>query len=135
MLAQTVPPPPPPPPPPGQIIETDQKADSSVVFIAVENPAMFPGGDIELRKYIREHIVYPQYCIEIGASGTVWISVTVETDGSLSDIEALKEVKECPALAKEALRLVKNMPRWIPGSHNGKVVRMKMNIPVRFVLN
>lgn len=96
---------------------------------------MFPGGDSELMKYIRGHIVYPQLCLEIGVTGVVWVNVTVETDGSLSEITAAKEVKECPPLTQEALRLVKNMPRWIPGTYNGTTVRMGMRIPVRFVLN
>lgn len=100
-----------------------------------ENPAMFPGGSGALKKYLDSNMVYPRICLETEVQGVVYISVMVETDGRLTEITAVKEVKDCPALTKEALRLVKNMPRWIPGTYNETVVRMKMNIPVRFVLN
>lgn len=99
-----------------------------------EVQAMFPGGDPAMKKYLDSNLVYPRYCLETEAKGTVYISAMVETDGSLTEIKVEKGIKECPELAKEALRLVKNMPRWIPGTYNGTVVRMKMNIPVRFVL-
>lgn len=99
-----------------------------------EVQAMFPGGDPAMKKYLDSNLVYPRYCLETEAKGTVYISAMVETDGSLTEIKVEKGIKECPDLAKEALRLVKNMPRWIPGTYNGTVVRMKMNIPVRFVL-
>lgn len=105
-----------------------------VPLVDPEIHPMYPGGDGAMKKYLDSNLVYPRICLEIGTEGVVYIGFMVETDGSLTEIKVEKGIKECPDLAKEALRLVKNMPRWIPGTYNGTTVRMGMRIPVRFVL-
>jgi protein TonB len=69
---------------------------------------------------------------ESGITGTVYITFVVEKDGSLSDIRALREVGGgCTA---EALRVIQTMPRWTPGKQRGVPVRVRINLPVKFML-
>lgn len=121
-----------PPPLPASI--DSLTAGDAAPLVHPEIPPSFPGGDAELKKYLAKNLVYPDRCKEMAIEGTVYISVMVETDGRLTEVKAVKEIKDARDLTKEAIGLVQHMPRWIPGSYNGTVVRMKCNIPVRFSL-
>ena len=85
-----------------------------------------------MKEYIHKQTKYPVTALENGIYGRVIISVIVEKDGILSKIEVLKGVDE--DLDKEALRIIKGMPKWEPGMQNGKAVRVKYIIPVSFRL-
>ena len=69
---------------------------------------------------------------ENGVQGRVIVSFVVERDGSITDVKVVKSVDQ--ALDKEAMRVVKSMPRWIPGKQNGQAVRVKYTVPVTFRL-
>ena len=88
----------------------------------------FPGGQEALLQYLKENVQWPdtESCVQ----GRVIVSFIVETDGSLSDIKVVKSLD--PLFDKEALRIVKSMPKWIPGTQNGQLVRIKYTIPVIF---
>lgn len=103
------------------------------IYDKVELMPLFPGGDQALFSYLAANLRYPAVAEENGVQGRVILSFIVETDGSLSGITVIKSVD--PSLDKEAVRLVRNMPQWMPGKQNGKTVRVKYTIPVTFRLN
>lgn len=92
----------------------------------------FPGGDAALLKWIAEHVSYPAVAAENGIEGLVSCSFVINTDGSISQVEILRS--KDPLLDKEAVRVLKMMPNWKPGMQQGKAVRVKYTVPVRFRL-
>lgn len=102
------------------------------VFDVVEQMPSFPGGPSALMKYLNDNIKYPAEAQENGVQGRVTISFIVNTDGSLSNAHVTRSLD--PSLDREAVRVVKSMPRWVPGKHNGKFVRVSYNVPVSFRL-
>lgn len=93
----------------------------------------FPGGDIALAQYFVNHLSYPQAAREKHTEGTVVVNFTIETDGTIGDVQAIRELPD--GCTQEAVRLVKNMPNWKPGQHNGKPVRIQYSLPVKFSLH
>lgn len=104
--------------------------DNSKLFDVVEQMPSYPGGNGAMMAFISSHVKYPDgnYC----AQGRVIVSFVVERDGSLSSFKVLRSVEE--HFDKEAIRVVKSMPKWKPGRQNGKVVRCKYIVPVAFRL-
>ena len=112
---------------------TAQTKKNDMVFDVVEVMPQFPGGQIAMLKYIMENIKYPKQIMEEGIQGRVTVSFIVEKDGRVSNVRLLRSVQS--ALDKEAIRVVKSMPKWTPGKQNGKPVRVRFNLPVMFKLN
>ena len=112
---------------------TAQTKKNNMVFDVVEVMPQFPGGTIAMLKYIMENIKYPKQIMEEGIQGRVTVSFIVEKDGRVSNVRLLRSVQS--ALDKEAIRVVKSMPKWTPGKQNGKPVRVRFNLPVMFKLN
>lgn len=102
------------------------------VFDVVEQMPSFPGGSSALMQYLSSNIKYPVVAQENGVQGRVVVSFVVERDGSITDVQVARSVD--PSLDREAQRVVRNMPRWIPGKQNGQAVRVKYNVPVAFRL-
>ena len=90
----------------------------------------FPGSDKAVLDFIKRNICYPKCVKEEGVEGRVVVSFYVETDGSLTNLSIAKSADS--RLNKEALRIVKKMPKWEPGQLGGKVVRMKCFQPIIF---
>lgn len=111
---------------------TAQTKKNNMVFDVVEVMPQFPGGQIAMLKYIMENIKYPEQAMKEGIQGRVAVSFIVEKDGRVSNVRLLHSVQS--ALDKEAIRVVKSMPKWTPGKHNGKPVRVRFNLPVMFKL-
>ena len=103
------------------------------VFNVVEHMPEFPGGMGEMMKYLSMNVRYPEAAHKAGAQGRVMVSFIVETDGTISNAHVQKGVSE--ELDQEALRVIKNMPKWKPGMQSGKAVRVKYTIPISFRLN
>ena len=114
------------PEPPKHVVEETK------IFTVVEQMPMFPGGDGALMGYLRDNIHYPTVAAENGVQGRVVVGFVVERDGSITDVKVVRGVD--PSLDKEASRVVRAMPRWIPGKQNGSAVRVKYNVPVAFRL-
>lgn len=112
--------------------EPPKHVEENKVFDAVEQMPAFPGGNAALQKYLKENVRYPVVAQENGVQGRVVVSFIVERDGSITDVNIVKSVD--PSLDKEAQRVVKSMPKWIPGQQNGSAVRVKYNLPVMFRL-
>ena len=105
---------------------------SSTIWDVVEQMPSFPDGYKKMLAYIEQNLRYPIVAEEMGLQGRVIIGIVVEKDGSLTDIKVVKSVD--PSLDKEAIRLVKTMPNWIPGMQDGEPVRVKYLIPVTLCL-
>ena len=112
---------------------TAQTKKNNMVYDVVEVMPQYPGGQIAMLKYIMENIKYPKQIMEEGIQGRVTVSFIVEKDGRVSNVRLLRSVQ--PSLDKEAIRVVKSMPKWTPGKQNGKPVRVRFNLPVMFKLN
>jgi TonB family protein len=126
-------PPPPPPPPPPPTTTTTKSTNADPVYTIVKPRPQFPGGDEARHKYIASTVKYPAEAIEKGLQGTVYVSFVVEKDGSIGDVKVLRGIgKSCD---EEAVRTVRNMPKWTPGLYNGKPVRVLFNMPIYFKLS
>ena len=112
--------------------EPPKHEEEGKVFDIVEQQPMFPGGPAALMKYLSEHTKYPVVAQENGVQGRVTVQFVVEKDGSISDVHVLRGVD--PSLDKEAVRVVKSLPRWTPGKQNGITVRVNYRVPVLFRL-
>ena len=112
--------------------EPPKHEEENKVFDIVEQQPLFTGGPAALMKYLSENTKYPVVAQENGVQGRVTVQFVVEKDGSISDVHVLRGVD--PSLDKEAVRVVKSMPRWTPGKQNGITVRVNYRVPVLFRL-
>ena len=119
----------------GTIIETPVAApsDDPMEFVDVQRQPSFPGGENELLKYLAKNIKYPEIAREANIQGLVVLSFVIGKDGSISDVAVLKELGG--GCTKEAVRVVGSMPKWSPGESNGRNVKVRFTLPVRFKLN
>ena len=108
------------------------KEEETKVFDVVEVMPSFPGGQAALSEWLSKNIKYPVVAEENGVQGRVIVTFVVERNGSITDVQVVKSVD--PSLDKEAVRVVKAMPHWIPGKQNGSAVRVKFTVPVTFRL-
>ena len=104
--------------------------DGDHIYEVPEQMASFPGGDEALYQWIYDHMQYPEECKEQGVQGRVMVQMVIGKDGSIESAQATRSPHE--ALSKEAIRLVKSMPKWEPGRHNGRIVRSYFNLPIAF---
>lgn len=106
--------------------------EEAKVYNIVEQPPTFPGGEAALLKYIATHVKYPQIAQEQEIQGVVNLRFVVKEDGSVGEVQVAKSLEShCDA---EAVRVVKSLPRFIPGKQQGKAVRVWFSLPVRFQL-
>lgn len=98
----------------------------------VEQMPQFPGGDAELMRFISGNLKYPTIAAESMIQGRVVIRFIVAKDGNVSNIEILRSLD--PSCDKEAVRVVKSMPKWIPGMQNGRNVPVYYTLPILFKL-
>ena len=115
---------------PKQVKSATTKAEEDQRFMCeiFETPPQFPGGDVALMEFIKKEVRQPDEAKDV--KGRVVIRLTVEPSGELTHFEVLRSVH--PALDKEALRVAKMMPKWIPGSIYGKLVTSRCCIIVAF---
>ena len=112
-----------------QIKEVDT---SGRVFTVVQQMPEFTGGQASLLKYLATRIKYPAIAQENGIQGRVSCSFVVDTDGSLKNIEVIRGID--PSLDREAVRVIREMPKWNPGVQNNMAVAVKYTVPVTFRL-
>lgn len=154
---QNTPPPPPPPPPAApeiieiveddievedieidtevevdevvEVFEEEEEIVEDEVFTIVEQMPEIPGG---IQKYLAQNVKFPPAAKANGISGRVFINFTVGKDGEIRDVKILRGVHDL--LDKEAVRVVKAMPKWKPGKQRGKAVSVSYNLPISFQL-
>lgn len=110
------------------------EAAAPEIFTVVEEMPEFPGGAMEMMKYIQKNIQYPAMAREAGISGKCFLKFVVNGDGAISDVQILKGVAGCPDCDKEATRVVKSMPKWKAGKQNGRSVSVFFNLPINFTI-
>jgi TonB family protein len=117
----------------------DKKMDSIMnlpadqkVFTAVEQEPSPVGGMGAFYDYISRNTVYPKSAKDQNIQGKVFLTFTVEKDGSLMNIKVLRGLSA--DINAEAIRLMRNAPKWNPGMQNGRPVRVQYNVPISFTL-
>ncbi len=117
-----------------EIIVEEKKPEpvKEEVFTAVEQMPQFPGGEAELLKYVATHIKYPTMAAENNIQGRVVVKFVVKKDGNVGDVVVLRG--KDPDLDKEAVRVVKTLPKFIPGKMNGQAVSVWYTLPINFKL-
>ncbi|RLD73486.1 MAG: energy transducer TonB [Bacteroidetes bacterium] len=114
------------------IIEEDEEDEEAQIFFIVETMPEFPGGDLGLRKYIATHVKYPNIARENGIEGKVYIRFCVTSRGTVEKVSLARGVD--PILDKEAIRVVKSLPKWKPGEQRGKKVNVWYTVPINYQL-
>lgn len=110
--------------------EENVSKEKEEVFVAVEQPGEFPGGQAALMKWMSQHLRYPETALQNNIHGRVVVKFIIEKDSTISNVQIARSAHE--NLDNEALRLVNNMPNWIPAKNNGESVRSYFNLPVTF---
>lgn len=115
------------------VIEDEvEEEDDNQVFFIVENMPEFPGGEQAMRAFIARNVKYPEIAIENGIAGKVIVSFVVNKDGKPTKIKVMRGVD--PVLDKEAIAVIKKMPKFKPGMQRGKPVNVSFIVPVSFAL-
>lgn len=109
------------------------KKQEDEIHDIVEVMPEFPGGQPALLEYLKNNIRYPEEAKETGLMGKVFVGFVVRKDGSITDVTIKRGVHA--SLDKEAVRVIKAMPKWKPGMNNGKAVHCRMIVPIKFSLD
>lgn len=112
-------------------VVTSQKEDTKV-YTVVEQMPSFPGGENALIDYIAKHLKYPSVSLEEGVQGTVMLRFVVGPTGEVGEVQVLKSLD--PYCDREAKRVIKSLPKFIPGKQQGRAVSVWFTCPVRFVI-
>ena len=114
----------------GDAPQQKQKEEEAPIHTVVEQQPQFPGGEAALLAYVAKNIKYPAIAVEQEIQGTVQLRFVVEANGSIGDVQVVKSLEShCD---KEAIRVVKSLPRFIPGKQQGRPVRVWFTLPVRY---
>ncbi len=114
-------------------VEDFQEVEKDVkIFYVVEDLPSFPGGKAALASYISKNIKYPEDALKEGKSGTVYVTIRLNEKGEIEEAKVKKSLY--PSLDKEAIRVVKSMPKWNPGKQDGKPVSCDIDLPIEFKL-
>lgn len=112
---------------------TDAQIIEPEIFYVVEEEPTFPGGYEKLTEYLSNEITYPQVARESGIQGIVYVDFIIEPNGDITNVKAKRGIGG--GCDEEAVRVVKNMPNWLPGKQRGIPVRVQINLPIKFILN
>lgn len=163
IIPQSIATPPPPPPPPQattviEIVDDEEEIEEELeldlevdqhteiefiesaeeevveeeIFTIVEDMPSFPGGEEALFKYLGQNIKYPQIAKEAGITGRVFVNFVIDKEGNVTDVKVLRGIGG--GCDEEAVRVVKNMPKWSAGKQRGKPVKVSYNLPIKFSL-
>lgn len=115
-----------------QVQEEIQEEAPQEVFVVVEEMPSFPGGDVELFKFIYDNIKYPELAKENNIQGKVILRFCVTYKGTVDQVSIVRGVD--PSLNNEAIRVIKMLPLWKPGKQGGKPVNVWYSVPINFQL-
>lgn len=113
-------------------VKTDAKTEPAVPFTIVEEMPSFPGGEEKLKQFLADNMIYPKEALDNKKEGTVYLSFVVDESGKITNVRTVKRMAY--GMDHEAMRVVKMMPDWIPGKHQGKPVAVQYTLPVKFSL-
>jgi periplasmic protein TonB len=111
----------------------DSATTSKITYQYLDESAMFPGGELAMRKWLATHLSYPEDAKRDSISGVVYVQFVVEVDGSLNNITVRKGLH--PSLDSVTVAIISQMPPWIPGKLQGKPARSMFVLPIQFQLN
>ncbi|MDE5424365.1 energy transducer TonB [Ancylomarina sp. DW003] len=114
------------------VVEEEEEDDEEPIFVLVEDMPEFPGGNEALLKYLAAKLDYPEQAKNNKVEGKVYVSFIIDLDGSIVNIKIVRGVNA--DLGAEAIRVIKAMPKWIPGKQRGKSVRVNYVLPIIFSL-
>ena len=114
------------------VVEQVKEEVEEEIFLIVEKMPVFPGGELGLRKYIASNVKYPNIARESGIEGKVYVRFCVTSSGKVEKVSIARGVD--PILDKEAIRVVKTLPKWTPGQQRGKNVSVWYTVPINFQL-
>lgn len=114
------------------VVEEKKPVEENKVFTAVEQMPQFPGGDAELMKHIQKNLKYPPVAMENNIQGRVVVQFVVTKTGKVGEVKVVRG--KDPDLDKEAVRVVKTLPDFIPGKMNGQAVNVWYTLPITFIL-
>ena len=109
------------------------EVNGETIFTVVEKSPEYPGGTKEMFQFLGENIKYPEAAVKANVSGKVFVNFVVTSEGEIKDITILKGLGF--GADAEAVRVVSQMPRWKPGSQDGKPVNVRYNLPIMFQLD
>ena len=114
----------------------NQSVEDTTVYdlTAINDKPQFVGGESELSSFINKNLQYPQEEKNNGLQGRVYITFVIDRDGSVTNVELYKGLKDGPGCDKEAIRIVGLMPKWIPGKVNGHPAKVRYIVPIKFQL-
>lgn len=124
------------PAPPVAVVQQPAATDvqqASSIFETAEHPARFPGGSDAWRRYLEKNLHYPDVAIEAETQATIRVQFIVDTEGNISQVHALNDPGD--GLAEEAVRIIKNGPKWVPAEQNGLKVIFRHIQTITFRLN
>lgn len=112
---------------------TESTTTTKPILDIVSTEAKFPGGNSLINKFIANNIKYPSKAIDEGIEGKVTLSFVIEKDGSIGNVKVINSVHT--ELDREAIRVIKSMPKWEPATANDKPIRSLYTIPINFKLS
>lgn len=115
-----------------EVDEEDEEVEEEEIFAYAEEMPAFPGGETAMLKYMGKNTRYPQLAKESNIQGTVYVGFVVGKDGSINDVKVLRGIGG--GCDEEAIRVVKNMPKWTAGKQRGKPVKVSFRLPFKFNL-
>lgn len=117
------------------ILETEEPNDitDEEIILVIETSPTFIGGEKARVKFLKNNVKYPEKAKKNGIQGTVYVSFVVEKDGNISNVKILRGIGG--GCDEEVIRVMKLMPKWNPGKHKGKAVRVQFTMTVKFILD
>ncbi len=107
-----------------------QGSDAEYAFEQLEVKPEFPNGNEGLAKYLSDNIKYPKKALKNSITGKVFVQFVIDKTGKVTNVVAVRGVEK--SLDKEAVRVIKSMPKWKPGMKDGQPVKVKYTIPINF---
>lgn len=112
--------------------EAPEEEATDEIFMVVEDQPEPQGGMQAFYEYVGKNLKYPSQARRMGVEGKVFVQFVVNTDGSLTDVQAIKGIGA--GCDEAAVEVVKNAPKWKPGKQRGRAVRVRMVLPITFKL-
>jgi periplasmic protein TonB len=110
--------------------QTKVLEEEEIVICFIEEQPEFPGGEEALIQFISKNLIYPALAKEMNIVGKVFVQFEIEKDGSVTNVVCKKGIGG--GCDEEAVRVVKTMPKWKPGKQNGRPVKVKFILPIKF---
>ena len=114
------------------VIDTNDPAAIEDTIAIAEQMPEFVGGDDSMHRFISQNMQYPADALDMGVFGKVFISFVINKDGNVINPRIVRSVY--PSLDEEAIRIIKLMPKWIPGKQNGVPANVTLTIPIKFII-